>query len=367
MEDTDSHSLGSLRPPTPLQIDENDVPASSTSRHRVLTPAAAANNLETKRKAYNHSRSRLDRRHKQFHEARQEYHRSHHSAALYPPVRQLYGQLEDLRRELKRSAVEYLASEYPANKVTLRKALEADLTAATDTVKRAYLAVKDDRDYEHRRPSDTLPSADLAVAMSNMMSQVPTTTVPSTSASSSEQQMNGDPSIRTNVTETGSGGPSAPNGISSASVSLPAGAGNNSTAPPAKTTNKRTRSTISRRSGGSSSNNTSSSSSSARLRREEERARLGLERIRKLAKADAEALNLAAERRVALAALRAAVESGAPFGPELAALGPDVPVCLQDYPAVTGAWMSVPVFERVVQELPQVVMLQAAEEPLPIR
>jgi 4-hydroxy-tetrahydrodipicolinate synthase len=45
------------------------------------------------------------------------------------------------------------------------------------------------------------------------------------------------------------------------------------------------------------------------------------------------------------------------------ALGPDVPVCLQDYPAVTGAWMSVPVFERVVQELPQVVMLKAEDCP----
>ena len=45
-------------------------------------------------------------------------------------------------------------------------------------------------------------------------------------------------------------------------------------------------------------------------------------------KAEAEALNLAAERRIALAALRTAVESGAPFGPELAALGPDVPPLL---------------------------------------
>jgi hypothetical protein len=45
-------------------------------------------------------------------------------------------------------------------------------------------------------------------------------------------------------------------------------------------------------------------------------------------KAEAEALNLAAERRVALAALRAAVESGAPFGLELAALGPDAPPLL---------------------------------------
>lgn len=45
------------------------------------------------------------------------------------------------------------------------------------------------------------------------------------------------------------------------------------------------------------------------------------------------------------------------------ALGPEVPVCLQDYPAVTGAWMSVPVFERIVRELPQVVMLKAEDCP----
>jgi hypothetical protein len=45
-------------------------------------------------------------------------------------------------------------------------------------------------------------------------------------------------------------------------------------------------------------------------------------------KAEAEALNFAAAQRIALAALRAAVESGAPFGPELAALGPDVPPLL---------------------------------------
>ena len=45
------------------------------------------------------------------------------------------------------------------------------------------------------------------------------------------------------------------------------------------------------------------------------------------------------------------------------AIGPEVPVCLQDYPAVTGAWMSVPVFERIVRELPQVVMLKAEDCP----
>lgn len=45
------------------------------------------------------------------------------------------------------------------------------------------------------------------------------------------------------------------------------------------------------------------------------------------------------------------------------ALGADTPVCLQDYPAVTGAFMSVPVFTRIVAELPQVVMLKAEDSP----
>ena len=45
------------------------------------------------------------------------------------------------------------------------------------------------------------------------------------------------------------------------------------------------------------------------------------------------------------------------------ALGRDTPVCLQDYPAVTGAFMSVPVFSRIVAELPQVVMLKAEDQP----
>jgi 4-hydroxy-tetrahydrodipicolinate synthase len=45
------------------------------------------------------------------------------------------------------------------------------------------------------------------------------------------------------------------------------------------------------------------------------------------------------------------------------ALGPETPVCLQDYPAVTGAYMSVPVFSQIVRELPQVVMLKAEDQP----
>ncbi len=45
------------------------------------------------------------------------------------------------------------------------------------------------------------------------------------------------------------------------------------------------------------------------------------------------------------------------------ALGAQTPVCLQDYPAVTGAYMSVPVFSQIVRELPQVVMLKAEDCP----
>lgn len=45
------------------------------------------------------------------------------------------------------------------------------------------------------------------------------------------------------------------------------------------------------------------------------------------------------------------------------ALGPDVPVCVQDYPAVTGVSMSVPVFGQILRELPQVVMLKAEDQP----
>ena len=45
------------------------------------------------------------------------------------------------------------------------------------------------------------------------------------------------------------------------------------------------------------------------------------------------------------------------------ALGTDIPVCVQDYPAVTGVYMSVPVFSQIVRELPQVVMLKAEDSP----
>lgn len=46
-----------------------------------------------------------------------------------------------------------------------------------------------------------------------------------------------------------------------------------------------------------------------------------------------------------------------------AALGPDVPVVYQDYPQTTGVFLSVPVFERLVDDFPQLVMLKHEDNP----
>jgi 4-hydroxy-tetrahydrodipicolinate synthase len=45
------------------------------------------------------------------------------------------------------------------------------------------------------------------------------------------------------------------------------------------------------------------------------------------------------------------------------ALGPDVPVCYQDYPFSTGSEISVPLFNRLVREFDQLVMLKHEEWP----
>ncbi len=47
----------------------------------------------------------------------------------------------------------------------------------------------------------------------------------------------------------------------------------------------------------------------------------------------------------------------------LEALGPDVPVVLQDYPALTGVHMSVPVFLRLVEQCPQIKVLKHEDWP----
>ncbi|MFI5002880.1 MAG: dihydrodipicolinate synthase family protein [Reyranellales bacterium] len=46
-----------------------------------------------------------------------------------------------------------------------------------------------------------------------------------------------------------------------------------------------------------------------------------------------------------------------------AALGPDIPVVYQDYPQATGVYLPVPVFERLVDDFKQLVMLKHEDAP----
>ncbi|MDH4048131.1 MAG: dihydrodipicolinate synthase family protein [Gammaproteobacteria bacterium] len=51
------------------------------------------------------------------------------------------------------------------------------------------------------------------------------------------------------------------------------------------------------------------------------------------------------------------------FRQVFAALGTEIPVCYQDYPFVTGSEISVPAFNRLVADYPQLVMLKHEEWP----
>jgi len=51
------------------------------------------------------------------------------------------------------------------------------------------------------------------------------------------------------------------------------------------------------------------------------------------------------------------------YGSVFAALGPEVPVVYQDYPQATGVYLAVSVFERLVNEFPQLVMLKHEDAP----
>lgn len=47
----------------------------------------------------------------------------------------------------------------------------------------------------------------------------------------------------------------------------------------------------------------------------------------------------------------------------LSAIGPDVPVCYQDYPQATGVYTSLAVLNRLIDEFPQIIMLKHEEFP----
>jgi 4-hydroxy-tetrahydrodipicolinate synthase len=51
------------------------------------------------------------------------------------------------------------------------------------------------------------------------------------------------------------------------------------------------------------------------------------------------------------------------FAQVFEALGPDIPVCYQDYPFATRSEISVPLFNRLVEEFDQLVMLKHEECP----
>lgn len=51
------------------------------------------------------------------------------------------------------------------------------------------------------------------------------------------------------------------------------------------------------------------------------------------------------------------------FTGAFAALGPDIPVCYQDYPLVTGVHISVPTFNRLVRDFDQMVMFKHEDCP----
>ena len=51
------------------------------------------------------------------------------------------------------------------------------------------------------------------------------------------------------------------------------------------------------------------------------------------------------------------------FATVMKALGPQVPVCFQDYPAASGIFLPVPVWNRLVDDFPQLVMLKHEDLP----
>src|SRR5262245_56834850 len=51
------------------------------------------------------------------------------------------------------------------------------------------------------------------------------------------------------------------------------------------------------------------------------------------------------------------------FGKVFDALGPDVPVCIQDYPPASGVFMSVATIQRLLETYPQIVIFKHEDSP----
>ena len=101
-------SLGSLRPPSPIALDEDPSPNTTSTRSRAQTPAGLTHQFELKRKNYNHAKVRLERKYKVLYGARDKYHNLGHPVEEYASVRLHYGQLVELRAEFRNAALGYL-------------------------------------------------------------------------------------------------------------------------------------------------------------------------------------------------------------------------------------------------------------------
>jgi 4-hydroxy-tetrahydrodipicolinate synthase len=88
----------------------------------------------------------------------------------------------------------------------------------------------------------------------------------------------------------------------------------------------------------------------------------GLEPLRHLAH-EAMAIGAAGVMVAPMAGLRTEDQVVAYFDAVTRALGPSIPMCLQDYPPSSGAWMSVATLARLIDAFPQIVVLKHEDHP----
>lgn len=88
----------------------------------------------------------------------------------------------------------------------------------------------------------------------------------------------------------------------------------------------------------------------------------GLEPLRALAH-EAMTLGAAGVMIAPMAGLRTEDQVVAYFESVTRALGPTVPICLQDYPPSNGVWLSVATLARLVDAFPQIVVLKHEDHP----
>ena len=149
----DDHvSLSSLRPPSPLVLDEALLgPQDPSARPRVLTAVAKANAIEIKRKNFNHVKNKLKIKQAAFFALRQEFHNGGHQVDEFPAVRSAYTTFETSSREYHTASLEYLSLVDQPQKDDLRRTFGLELAELNRQLRTAYEFMKDDRDEQRTR------------------------------------------------------------------------------------------------------------------------------------------------------------------------------------------------------------------------